>query len=160
VSAPEALAQLPEVIRIRLSGGPDTRDRCAIELVTADGVDWPHIAHLSVGEILVREDGLMRAALWSTSESCALLIRNPRTSLFFTGPESLFEVRCVATAHKKLPTAKPLTGFLLKPVDVRDKRAPYATLLSGIQFALHSTREIEAQWKEARQALLRTFPDS
>jgi hypothetical protein len=63
-------------------------------------------------------------------------------------------------ADKNLPTAKPLTGFLLKPVDVRDKRAPYATLLSGIQFALHSTREIEAQWKEARRALLRTFPVS
>ena len=118
MSAPEALAQLPEVIRIRLSGGPDTKDRCAI------------------------------------------LIRNPRTSLLFTGPESLFEVRCVATAHKKLPTAKPLTGFLLKPVDVRDKRAPYATLLSGIQFALHNTLEIEAQWKEAQRALLRTFPVS
>jgi hypothetical protein len=91
---------------------------------------------------------MVRAALWSTSESCAVPIRNPRTSLFFTGPESLFEVRCVATAHKKLPTAKPLTGFLLKPVDLREKRAPCATLLSGIQFALHSTLEIEAQWKD------------
>jgi hypothetical protein len=156
-SAP-GIADLPDPVRRRLLDKACTTDRTAIELVVCTAGGWPSLAHLSVGELLLGSDGLLRMALWRDSRTCAALREQQRGSLFFAGPDQLLEIHFYLLAHAKLATTKPLTGFLLAPVQVRDKRAPYATVTSGLQFRLHDAAGVRAAWRAARNALVDLFP--
>ena len=149
--------KLPESIRTYLCD-KFPRESCAIELVTASEDDGPHLAHLSVGEVVLGDDHLIRLALWRGSRSCIALKATPKAALFFADVDLLLEVRCLALSCAPIAAAKPLTGFLLKPTEVRDKRVPYAKVLSGFRFALTVPAETHAHWGEARSALIQAFP--
>ena len=133
-------------------------DTTAVELITCTGDGWPALAHIGVGELLLGSDGLLRTVLGRESRTCAALTEAGRGALVFTGADQLLEVRCLVLAQARLDTSKALTGFLLAPVASRDKRAPYATIRSGVAFELHDARGVHAQWKRARAALAALFP--
>jgi hypothetical protein len=86
------------------------------------------------------------------------LRETPKAALFFTGADLLLEVRCLALSHGLIATANPLMGFLLMPTEVRDKRVPYAAVLTGIRFVLTLPSETHAHWTETRSALVQAFP--
>jgi hypothetical protein len=156
-SAP-GIADLPDPVRLRLLDKACTADKTAIELVVSTASGWPALAHLSIGELLLGSDGLLRMALWRDSRTCAALRGQQRGSLFFAGPDQLLEIRFYLLAEAELATAKALTGFLLAPVQVSDKRAPYATVTSGLRFRLRDAASVRAAWRAARNALAELFP--
>ena len=153
------LTHLPEIVRARCSGplprpGADTM----IELVTCAADGWPHVAQLSVGELDLGDDGLIRLALWSGSQSSAALAFGAVAILLFTEAGSLIEVKCELVSSAELDTDVALTGFLLAPVGVRDKNAAYAEILSGSCFRLVDPLETEERWRLTRRALQSCFP--
>ena len=152
------VADLPDMVRLRLSEEACATDTTAIELVVSTADGWPALAHLSVGELLLGNDGLLRMALWRASRTCAALAAEGRGSLFFAGPDQLLEIRIYVLAQALLETSKALTGFLMAPVQVRDKRAPYATVTSGLQYRLHDAAIVHAAWHTTRNALAELFP--
>jgi hypothetical protein len=152
------LATLPEAVQLRLSQDNPAADKTAIELVVAARSDWPAIAHLSIGELLLESDGLLRMALWEGSNTSSALLAARQGILVFCGPDQLFELRFTVLAQVLLETSKALRGFLLRPTLVRDKRAPYATMISGLQFELRDPESVRAQWIAAKNALARSFP--
>jgi hypothetical protein len=154
------LATLPESVQLRLSQDHPAMDKTAIELIVANWSGWPAIAHLSVGELLLESDGLLRMALWEGSNTCSALLAARQGVLVFCGRDQLFELRFMALAQARLETSKALRGFLLRPTLVRDKRAPYATIISGLQFELHDPESVRARWTATKNALARAFPVS
>ena len=153
------LVPLPDAVRARCRGpnrwsGADTM----IELVTLGTDGWPHVAQLSVGELDLADDGLIRLALWNSSQSSAALASGAVALLLFIEAGSIFEVRCKLICFAKLHTGLALTGFLLAPVTVRDKQVPYAEILSGSRFRLLDPVEVKGRWKEAQDALRLRFP--
>jgi hypothetical protein len=156
-SAPR-IADLPDIMRLRLSDEACVTDKTAIELVVSTAGGWPAVAHLSVGELLLGGDGLLRMALWRESRTGAALAEQRRGLLLFSGPDQLLEIRFSLLALAPLETSKALAGFLLAPIEVRDKRAPYATVTSGLRFELHDAASVQAEWRRARRALADLFP--
>lgn len=145
---------LPEAFRSWLAR-PD-RDS-AVELLTCDDDGWPHVAHLSVGELTTDPQGLVRLALWKNSRGTANLIASARAALSLTEPDGVFDIRLTLIAEGDLPGHEALHAFLLRPVSVRDKSAPYARIVSGIRFALNDPAEATTRWASVRSALLDRF---
>lgn len=158
-SAP-GIADLPDIVRLRLSDEACASDHAAIELLVSTADGWPGVAHLSVGELLLGSDGLLRMAVWRESRTGAALAEQRRGVLLFSGPDQLLEIRFCVLVDALLETSKALVGFLLAPVEVRDKRAAYATVTSGLQFELHDAASVRAEWRRAREALAELFPSS
>jgi hypothetical protein len=129
-----------------------------IELATCAGDGWPHLAQLSAGEIDLGDDGLIRLAMWEASQSCRALASSGLAVLLFVEAGSISEVRCRVIASTKLDTEIALTGFLLAPVAVRDKNAPYAEIISGSRFRLLDPVATERKWGEAQLALRTQLP--
>ena len=129
----------------------------AIELISCGSDGWPHVAHLSVGELVVDSQGNIRTALWRASRSVGNLIDTGRACLLLTAVEGVFEIRTELVAHGTLPNHDELYAFLLRPVEVRDKSAPYARIVSGIRFELVDPVEAVDRWAAVRRSLLAHF---
>ena len=127
----------------------------AAELMTVDEHGWPQVAHLSAGEFFLDERGAFRLALWTTSRSNANLRATRRGTLIFTAPEGLYEIRCRTRAVCALPGSLALDAFLLVPLDIRDKSAPYAEIVSGIRYRYRDTEASVAHWRLVRESLAR-----
>jgi hypothetical protein len=155
-----SIAILPDIVRLRLSDEACATDNTAIELVVSTAGGWPAVAHLSVGELLLGSDGLLRMAVWRESRTGAALAEQRRGVLLFAGPDQLLEIRFCVLVDALLETSKALVGFLLAPVELRDKRAAYATVTSGLQFELHDAASVRVEWRRAREALAELFPPS
>ena len=153
------IKKLPDAVRARCTGpmprvGADTM----IELLTVGQDGWPHVAQLSVGEVELGTDGLLRVALWSHSRSAGALSTEMMGLLLFVDAGSVFEVRCDVLSAERLETEMSLTGFLFVPVDVRDKNVPYAEIVSGSRFRLRDPERTKGHWDEALSALRKQFP--
>lgn len=147
---------LPERIRNRLAGHTLADDAGAMRIITATAQNWPELAPMSIGEVALGDDGLIRFALWSASKCCATLLATRRVTLLLSGGEDTWEIRCLVIANASLTTARPLSGFLLKPVEIRDERTSWST--SGLRSARRAPEDIENRAGEARLALFDAFP--
>jgi hypothetical protein len=114
---------LPERIRNRLAGHALTDDDGAIRIVTASAQTWPELASFSIGEVALGDDSLMRFALWSATKCCATLLATRRATLLLPNGDDTLQIRCLVVANASLTTARPLSGFLLKPVEIRHEHA-------------------------------------
>jgi hypothetical protein len=152
---PSSLIPLPEGIRNRLTGHALANDDGAIWIVAASAQNWAELTSLSVHEIALGDDGLIRLALWSASKCCATLLSTRRASLLLPEGDDTWEIRCRVIANASLTTARPLSGFLLKPSEVLDGRASRSAALRG---ALRTPEEIQNRVGEYRLALFDAFP--
>lgn len=149
-SAPER-PELPAPFQAWLKG--ELGD-IAVELITA-GVDgWPHVAHLSRGELVADDAGDLRLALWTSSRGVANLGVARRGCLLLTAPEAVLELRLACAWAGPLAGHEALHAFRLRLVEVRDKCAPYAVIESALRFRLNDPDAAKARWGEVRRALL------
>ena len=101
---------LPQAVRAHLMAPDLETDTTAIELMASTADGWPTLAHISVGELLLGSDELLRMALWRESRTCAALTEAGRGALIFTGGDQLLEVRCLVLAQAPFNRkALPLT---------------------------------------------------
>jgi hypothetical protein len=148
------IVEWPEAI-LAWSRGKDPS--LATELLTAGADGWPHLTHLSCGEVLIDADGLLRLALWASSRGSANLAAFGRARFMLAMPDGVFEIPLKVIGRiEALPAVggTRLNGFCLAPVAVREKNAPYATITSALRFALHDPQAVEARWTKVRKALL------
>jgi hypothetical protein len=139
--------------------GRNLESKCetAIELLTHEDAGFPHVAHLSSGELQLDTQGRLRVALWSSSQTTANLRRTCVTTLMFVCPDGLYEVRCRCIASTLLPGHAALHAFLLQPISIRDKSAPYAQVLSGIRYRLVDRDTTLQRWYAVQAALSGCF---
>lgn len=135
----------------------DDKPATAFELLTVDADGWPLVAHLSVGEMLVDTNGAVRIALWSDTRSNAALQSTKQATLIFVCDGAIYEIRCQCAAIRQLVGETRLDAFLLIPVDVRDKSAPYAKVVSGVTYAYKKLGEAQAHWKVLQDQLSLRF---
>ena len=106
----------PERIRQDLGQGPGAINRGDLRLVAASARSWPHFVRLEGEAAVIGDDGLVRVAVWSASSICATLMHGRRVTLL-AGHGDAIEIRCLVIAVARLDTTRPLSGFLLKPVE-------------------------------------------
>jgi hypothetical protein len=148
--------QLPEAL-LQLLDGADLahREGLTFLLLTTDEVGWPHMAMLSVGELLAIDAKTLRAGLWLHSSSSKNLTRAGRAMLTLIANGNGYYVRLVAQrgADLDLGADGRLAYFVMHVEDVQEDSADYATLTSGVTFRLKQPEQVVPRWQHTVDAL-------
>src|SRR5438552_16865724 len=76
--------QLPDALSQLLDGSDlASREGLTFLLLTTDAAGWPHMAMLSVGELVAMDQRTLRARLWQNSSKSNNLTRAGRAMLTF-----------------------------------------------------------------------------
>jgi hypothetical protein len=126
-------------------------------LLTTDDAGWPHLAMLSVGELLIESDQVLRAALWLGSTSTRNLERDGRglLALVADGAGYYLRLRASRGADLDLGAEGRLAFFRLQVEDVQEDAVAYARLTSGITFELPHPEQVLPRWQHTIDALRR-----
>jgi hypothetical protein len=151
-------ATLPEPVRTLLNGEQlSAREGLTILVLTTTPEGWPHLAMVSVGELLALTADRLRLALWLQSTATANLTRTGRTTLALVHEGAGYYVRCAAQRDEDLPPGRVgrLAHFELQVEEAFEDVAPYAELTSGITFRLKNRSDVLPAWQETIDALRR-----
>lgn len=148
-------AEVPAAVRRLLQDDPQERVGETILLLTAGEDGWPHLAMVSVGELVVTGPDRLALALWPASTAAANLARNPRATLGAVTEGRSLLLRCRADAGHELtvPGGQRLRAFTLQVTAASEDVAPYADLLAGVSFRLHDPPSAIGRWRATRTAL-------
>jgi hypothetical protein len=147
---------LSERIRNRLADAALANDEGSIRIVAAMAQNWPELTSVSNRELALGDDGLIRCALWSASSLCVALFATRRVTLLLPEGDDTCAIRCVVLANASLATTRPLSGFLLKPVEILGGAA--LRNARGVQGAHAMLERIQNGAGECRPALFDAFP--
>jgi hypothetical protein len=124
-------------------------------LLTSTSDGWPHMAMVSVGEVVATGDDTLRLALWPGSTATGNLTPSGNALLAAVVENTSYSVRLAVRRAGEVDT--PLAGQLARfeaRVDAASAdEAPYAVLESGVRFRLNDPPSVLARWAELREAL-------
>jgi len=134
--ADDSVARLPTSAMALFDGRdlPEKASRTFL-LATGDSEGLPHLAMLSVGEVYAPDASHLHLALHATSGSRHALASSRRGLLVVVGAQQSLQVR-METELIDAFASERIDLFRMRVVSVRDEHAPYATITSGITFAL------------------------
>jgi len=148
--------QLPDSLR-RLLDGTDlaSREGLTFLLLTTDDAGWPHMALLSVGELVAMDARTLRAGLWLHSSTSNNLTRAGRAMLTLIADGNGYYVRLAAQRGPDLDLGAEgrLAYFVMQVEDVQEDSADYATLTSGVTFRLNEPEQVVPRWQHTVDAL-------
>ncbi len=125
-----------------------------ILLLTVSETGWPHLAMLSVGELLAVAPGEVRMALWKGTRTGDNLRRTSQGTLALVHGGAGHYVELQVTDSGRLE-AGPMTldYFSCKVARVLTDVVGYATLTSGIRFDLPRQDEVVSRWERTVEAM-------
>ena len=149
-------AGLPEEIRKMLDGDDLAAQASLVfELLTVAPSGWPHVALLSVGEVVALDEHSVGLALWPTSTTTDNLQRSGRALLQIYLDGAAYRLRLAAR-----PLADDLGGGKLALFSarvestVRDE-VSYARITSGPTIELANAERAVARWQSQVEAIRR-----
>lgn len=148
--------QLPDSIRQLLDGSQlAEREGLTFLLLTNDEDNWPQVAMLSVGEVVAVDARSLRAGLWLHSGSSNNLTRSGQATLVTVANGNGYYVRLSAErgADLDLGSEGRLAYFTLQVEDVQEDSTEYASLTSGVTFALKYPDQVVPRWQHTVDAL-------
>ncbi len=146
---------VPEAVRRCLEDGPERQVGLTFLVLSELEAGWPHVAMVSVGELVVAADGRLALALWPTSTCAANLARTGRATLAVVADGLAFSLRCHVDDELPITAGEDpaMRGFVLRVITAIEDSAPYADLLSGVTYRLHDDQATLARWRRTRAAL-------
>jgi hypothetical protein len=148
--------QLPDSLRQLLDGSDlASREGLTFLLLTTDDAGWPHLAMLSVGELVATDERTLRAGLWLHSSTSKNLTRAGRAMLTLIVDGNGYYVRLAAQRGPDLDLGAEgrLAYFVMQVEDVQEDSADYATLTSGVTFRLKQPEQVVPRWQRTVDAL-------
>jgi len=126
----------------------------AFELVTVAPDGGPHVALLSVGEVLATGPSELRLALWESSRTTANLRRTGRALLTLVHDGAYLKLRLeVEPTGSAGSGGRPLAAFRARVAELVEDRVPYAELTRGIGFDLNEPGPVLRRWREVLDEL-------
>lgn len=126
----------------------------AMMLLTVTEDLWPHTAMVSVGEVVALDRKTLRLALWAGTQTSGNMIRNGQATLVAFHEGIAHYVRLKLSRLPELPEAlHPRERFVAEVVSVREDRAKYAEISSGVKITLKDPDEVLNRWRETVQEL-------
>ncbi|MGH7155790.1 MAG: pyridoxamine 5'-phosphate oxidase family protein [Acetobacteraceae bacterium] len=125
----------------------------ALRISTVDAEGWPHASLLSAGDMLAMPSGRIRFVVFAQSATTSNLMRDSRLSitLALDGGMCELRLRCHHLSHSS-PDA-PLALFEAELAEVRNHKAPYATVSGGVTFVLHEPQSVLQRWQKQIAAM-------
>jgi hypothetical protein len=131
------------------------REGFTLQLMTVRDDGWPHLALLSVGEVVVVDARRLRLAIWPGSTSAANLAARGQATLAAVLAPVSYLVRVSVGPPGTIETrlGGRLAAFDAAVQEVAADEAPYAELESGVRHRLTNPQATLPRWMETRQAL-------
>ena len=111
------------------------------------------MALLSAGEVLALDGSTIRLALWPGSRTTANLTRTGRAALTLVWVGSAYTLRLETCRAPDLSAPETRAVFDGQLASVRRDEVPYATLESGVTFALPDRAAVVSRWRATIDAL-------
>jgi hypothetical protein len=129
-------------------------------LMTVRDDDWPHLAMLSVGEVIALDERRLRLAVWPDSTSASNLAARLRMTLAAVLAPASYLVRASVRplGDLRTPLSGRLAAFEATVEEVAVDEAPYAVLEAGIRYRLTDVEATLRRWAELRSALREAGP--
>jgi len=152
-TAPASSSRIPDALVRYLDGTELLTKTQALRLSTVDADGWPRAALLSAGDMLVTPSGRIRLALFPQSSMTSNLERDGRLAIALSIDGGMCELRlrCRRLAHSTPEV--PLAFFEGEVETVRHHVAPYASVTTGVTFALHDPQAVLPRWQRQIAAL-------
>lgn len=143
-----------ELMRLLDGGDLDTKVGETILLLTVSNSGWPHLAMLSVGELVAVSPVELRLALWPGSETGDNLKRSGQATLMIVegGAGHYVEVDVRATGDLVFEDG-PLDSFTCTVSKILADVVDYAILTTGIRFKLLKDDEVLGRWRRTVSAM-------
>jgi hypothetical protein len=126
-----------------------------LQLMTVRDDGWPHVALLSVGEVVALDARLLRLAIWPGSTSATNLAARGRATLAAVLAPTSYLVRVSARPLGTLetPVGGRLAAFEVVVEESAADEAPYAQLEAGVRYRLNDPQATLPRWHATRVAL-------
>jgi hypothetical protein len=149
-----AAGSTPDGVKRYLDGSDLLAKTQALRLSTVDEAGWPHASLLSAGDMVMLPSGRVRFVVFPQSKTAANLVRDGRVTMTLALDGGMCEVQMRARPLAHGSPDVPLAFYEAEVEAVRVHKAPYATITSGITFALHEPEAVLQRWRRQISALL------
>lgn len=124
-------------------------------LLSGSAEGWPHLAMLSVGEVLALDERHLHLALWPASTATDHLSRSGRATLALVHAGAGYSIRLSVRRASDLVTqlSGRLARFECVAEDILEDIAPYAVLEAGVRYRLKDPVATVYRWQEVISAL-------
>jgi hypothetical protein len=148
-------AELPKAARVFLNGKDLERkqhDAMLLSTVTLEG--FPHVAMISVGELLAISSSRVKLLVWRGTTSSTNMIQNHKATVTLVIEGKAYYIKLLL--KKEAPVLSGYELFTGEVAAVKEDYAKYAVLTSGIQFQLHDSKEVLSRWKQSLEVVFST----
>lgn len=129
----------------------EEKTEIAVYFVTVNHEGFPYKALLSVGELLKMDERTIRIALWERSSSVLYAQKTKKATLLLVLPPKAFDIQ-LELRYVRIEGGQAI--FEGKVRQVKEDQAPYATIVSPVQFQLKNEKHTLDHWL-TKQALLK-----
>ncbi|MCP1134713.1 pyridoxamine 5'-phosphate oxidase family protein [Paenibacillus polysaccharolyticus] len=130
-------------------GGSDleSKQHEAMQLLTVTGGQWPHLAMISMGEVIAISPDCLRLALWQGTQTSMNMMETGKATLIAVHGQRILHIRLEVRLLPELgDTIHPRDRYECNILHIRIDQAPYAEITSGITFQLKDQTGALARW--------------
>ncbi|WP_366289023.1 pyridoxamine 5'-phosphate oxidase family protein [Paenibacillus sp. AN1007] len=132
----------------------ESKQHEAMQLLTVTDGQWPHLAMVSMGEVVAMSPSRLRLALWQGTQTSMNMMETGKAALIAVHGQRLLHVRLEVRLLPELADAvHPRDRYECNILHIRVDQAPYAEITSGITFQLKDTNGALARWAAAIEDL-------
>jgi hypothetical protein len=142
-----------------LDDAPERQIGLTVLVLTLGQRGYPHVAMVSVGELVVIAQDRLALSLWPGSTCAANLSRERRATLALVAAGVAYSLSCRSAGERELLSDPhpPTRAFDLHVAESTEDSAPYADLLTGVTYRLHDPDAALTRWRSTRAALRAAF---
>ncbi|MGQ8871665.1 pyridoxamine 5'-phosphate oxidase family protein [Paenibacillus sp. TSA_86.1] len=132
----------------------ESKQHEALQLLTVTDAQWPHLAMISMGEVIAVSPSCLRLALWQGTQTSMNMMETGKATLIAVQGQRLLHVRLEVRLLPELAEAvHPRDRYECAILQLRIDQAPYAEITSGITFQLKDQIGALARWTETIEDL-------
>lgn len=149
------IAQLDAELLEWFSGNNlENKQHEAMQLLTVTDGQWPHVAMISMGEVVALSPNGLRLALWRGTQTSMNMMETGKATLIAIHGQRLLHIRLEVQLLPELTNAvHPRDRYECKIRHIRIDQAPYAEITSGITFQLKDETATLIRWVDTIEEL-------
>ena len=125
----------------------------ALRVSTVDEEGWPHASLLSAGDMIAVPPARIRFLIFPDSVTTRNLVRDARMTVTVSFEGGMWELRFRTRRLAEPLPAVPLACFEATLERARFHSVPYASVTSGVTFALNEPEVVLSRWERQIRAL-------
>jgi len=144
---------IPSEVAAYLDGTDLLSKTQAVRVSTVDDEGWPHASLLSAGDLLAIPPARIRFLIFRESVTTRNLLRDERVTATISFEGGMWELRFRARRMAEASPDASLACFEAMLETARFHAVPYASVTTGVTFALNEPEVVLPRWERQIRAL-------